>query len=841
YQWSGLPAGPVLSDAGGWNQPQYYNTIQCGDVDGDGLPELFARGVGGIRVWKCDPTTNQWTELPAGPALSDAANWNQPQYYSTIQSADIDGDGQVELLARGASGIRVWKCDGTTHQWAELATGPALSDASGWNQQQYYSTIQTADIDADGHAELLARGAGGMRVWKCDETTYQWTELPAGPALSDANNWNQPQYYSAIQTADVDGDGQAELFARASGGINVWKCDPTSYQWTELPAGPTISDADGWNQPQYYSTIQSADFDGDGQAEMLARGASGISVWQCDQNTAWIGERVTGVSTLNMQQYLGVGDYLVSPNGQCVAVVQDDGNFVVYQGSAPNQTGSVLWETGTAGQSSDEHIVTMQNDGNLVLYQGPHPAQVNKSVWSSAWDTATNFGNSVVDQATTTLQDTGELVITTLGQTAGQAASTLWSSQPTTPNWASPNWMSKLRGNTLLSQFTIPGTHDSCARKPVPYAQCQTLSLTDQLNKGIRFLDIRCRHIDNSFAIHHGEVFQDMMFGNDVRDVCISFLQAHPGECIVMSVKEEYKATNNTQSFQATFNSYLQGKQQYWYLGDQIPSLDAVRGKIVLIRRFSTDPSQPVEGIDASNWPDNQTFTITNNTSSGPVVLQVQDEYEVSSPYQISDKAKKTINFVQKAAGMYNTDWYLNFASGSSSKGLASPAQVALGVVSTLDGWTGGLSSAIGVSVVGVNKLLSDALDQYLKTGSRKVRLGTIIMDYPDDTLIRKIISVNGLSPDKQIAINNQGLYKALYSIYYSLDGQNQSPLSDNLATSQGASIPIPAAATNIRIQCQEEGTTGTGNPLFDLTYPSAVTKAFVLRGAPGQTSYNEE
>jgi len=143
--------------------------------------------------------------------------------------------------------------------------------------------------------------------------------------------------------------------------------------------------------------------------------------------------------------------------------------------------------------------------------------------------------------------------------------------------------------------------------------------------------------------------------------------------------------------------------------------------------------------------------------------------------------------------------------------------------------------------VVGVNKLLSDALDQYLKTGSRKVRLGTIIMDYPDDTLIRKIISVNGLSPDKQIAINNQGLYKALYSIYYSLDGQNQSPLSDNLATSQGASIPIPAAATNIRIQCQEEGTTGTGNPLFDLTYPSAVTKAFVLRGAPGQTSYNEE
>lgn len=38
---------------------------------------------------------------------------------------------------------------------------PAWSDgSSGWDQAPYYSTIQTADIDLDGQAELLARGRG---------------------------------------------------------------------------------------------------------------------------------------------------------------------------------------------------------------------------------------------------------------------------------------------------------------------------------------------------------------------------------------------------------------------------------------------------------------------------------------------------------------------------------------------------------------------------------------------------------------------------------------------------------------------------------------------------------
>jgi hypothetical protein len=43
------------------------------------------------------------------PELSDGLGWKQPMYYSTIQTADIDGDGQGEVLARWIDGVSVYR------------------------------------------------------------------------------------------------------------------------------------------------------------------------------------------------------------------------------------------------------------------------------------------------------------------------------------------------------------------------------------------------------------------------------------------------------------------------------------------------------------------------------------------------------------------------------------------------------------------------------------------------------------------------------------------------------------------------------------------------------------
>lgn len=219
------------------------------------------------------------------------------------------------------------------------------------------------------------------------------------------------------------------------------------------------------------------------------------------------------------------------------------------------------------------------------------------------------------------------------------------------------SWMSGLQDNISISKISIPGTHDSGARVDAPVvsgtAKTQDLSIAEQLNAGVRFLDIRCRHIDNAFTIHHGAIYQNLNF-DDVLNACYAFLNSHPSETIIMSVKEEYDASNTTRSFEQTFDSYVQKNPSKWDLGANIPTLGAVRGKIKLLRRFS---SGTTKGINASPWADNTTFDINN---SG-VQLKVQDYYKVTNN---DDKWNGISSLLNEAKNDTNGKLFVNFTSG---------------------------------------------------------------------------------------------------------------------------------------------------------------------------------
>jgi 1-phosphatidylinositol phosphodiesterase len=220
-------------------------------------------------------------------------------------------------------------------------------------------------------------------------------------------------------------------------------------------------------------------------------------------------------------------------------------------------------------------------------------------------------------------------------------------------------WMQSLPDTYLLSQLSVPGSHDAGARfEPVSgTAKCQSLTIADQLTAGIRFLDIRCRHIGDAFAIHHGSIYQNMNF-DDVLNACFSFLSSNPGESIIMCVKEEYDPSNNTRTFEQTFNSYTQKNPSKWYLGASVPTLGSVRGKIVLLRRFGAATTP--KGIDATNWADNTTFTINN----GQAVARVQDNYVVPDN---NAKWTNVTNLFTEAKNGSTTTLFINFTSGYKS------------------------------------------------------------------------------------------------------------------------------------------------------------------------------
>ena len=198
---------------------------------------------------------------------------------------------------------------------------------------------------------------------------------------------------------------------------------------------------------------------------------------------------------------------------------------------------------------------------------------------------------------------------------------------------AGNNWMAGVDGEKYLYELSIPGTHDSGALHEAwdeIGVQCQSLTIPEQLNAGVRYLDIRCRHVDNEFGIYHGDYFQYQNFDGVLESVT-SFLRHNPSETVMMVVKPESSSENNTRTFAETFKAY-QAKwetryPQLWYGGTTVPKLADVRGKIVLIRRFNEAPFSPAGlGINAdSGWPGDSTGTI-----EGPPRIRVQDEYSIS-------------------------------------------------------------------------------------------------------------------------------------------------------------------------------------------------------------------
>lgn len=290
-------------------------------------------------------------------------------------------------------------------------------------------------------------------------------------------------------------------------------------------------------------------------------------------------------------------------------------------------------------------------------------------------------------------------------------------------------WMKMIDENRFLSQINIPGTHDSATYKFNKlifsnYVKTQNLSIRQQLDFGIRFLDIRCRHINNKFAIHHARYYCNLMF-DEVLDQCISFLRDNESECIVMLMNEEHEPKGNTREFYQTFSDYVDNKNtdgDYWYRKNTIPRLKEARKKIVLLYRFNFR-SQSF-GINVRNWANNQTFKITN--ANDLISLWIQDEYSVSW----SNKSKTIKRLIEESNKRENY-WYLNYIS---------------------------LSPSALATIRGTANFMNGVIDRIAKN-NRDGFLGLIIMDYPN--------SKKGLTA--AIIDNNKHFYAHLYpriSIY---------------------------------------------------------------------------
>ncbi|MBB1262502.1 phosphatidylinositol-specific phospholipase C, partial [Streptomyces alkaliterrae] len=149
--------------------------------------------------------------------------------------------------------------------------------------------------------------------------------------------------------------------------------------------------------------------------------------------------------------------------------------------------------------------------------------------------------------------------------------------------------MTALPSARTLDDLTMPGTHNTCALIGGPFdtAKCQSLTLPEQLARGVRYLDIRCRPFDGAFTIHHGAIYQRRNF-HDVLTDCRAFLTANPGETILMSVQKEHSDAPAAEFARIFHDVYLRDHEfERWFhrAPGRIPTLGEVRGRIVLVAK----------------------------------------------------------------------------------------------------------------------------------------------------------------------------------------------------------------------------------------------------------------
>ncbi|WP_240803707.1 phosphatidylinositol-specific phospholipase C [Streptomyces sp. A0592] len=235
------------------------------------------------------------------------------------------------------------------------------------------------------------------------------------------------------------------------------------------------------------------------------------------------------------------------------------------------------------------------------------------------------------------------------GALAAGAAVALGAAPASAAALGTQDWMAGLGDSTALQRMTIPGTHDSGATKGGLYVACQNTSIAQQLDSGIRFLDVRCRVTGGSFAIHHAAFFQDLMFG-DVLVACANFLAAHPGETVLMRVKQEYSGESDA-TFRAVFDDYLnnRGWRSLFRIADTLPTLGQARGKVVLLADNG--------GLPGLRYGDGNVFDIQDDYNTEPFAKRGRIENHFRKAVQ--QPGKLFVNYVSTAAYMpprWNSD-----------------------------------------------------------------------------------------------------------------------------------------------------------------------------------------
>jgi len=290
-----------------------------GDIDGDGLPEILAGTWMGV-----------WGQNLAAFEHDGTLKWEGDgtgSYGDTIALADLDNDGDVEILSGGAV---------YDHEGNMLFTAPGSST---WNANT------AADLDGDGDLEVVT----GKAAVHHDGSDYYFNE--------DVTAYGYPQ------VANLDDDPQPEILVTTYLGFWILEHDGTTKLGPLTPTGDPPTGTN-WERPAVIH-----DFDGDGVAEFATSSAATYATYERDGSLIWTAviSEPSGIASGTAFDFLG--------DGNAEAMYADEVNMFIF-----GSQGEVLLQIPRTSTTLTEYpiVADIDNDGSaeIVVTSNGHAGDV---------------------------------------------------------------------------------------------------------------------------------------------------------------------------------------------------------------------------------------------------------------------------------------------------------------------------------------------------------------------------------------------------------------------------------------------------------------------------------
>lgn len=289
--------------------------IKCGDLDGDGRPDIVATDNGNASDRIFVLVNKSSGSISFDPAVNIQVSGNSTK---TLDIGDLDLDGKAELVItdQGSSGSRVSILQNVLG--AMVRTDIAIPGAVTTDG------IAVEDVNGDLRPEIIT---SQFNVGSSNMFVLENKSIPGGLSFTPLT-FTVSTAVKHIKVGDLDGDGKPDIaFTQLiSGSVGVMRNTTTGSISFATPVG-FAAETGPWG-------LDFGDIDGNGQADIVvaARGSQNLTILLNKSAPGTLSFTKQSKNTLGFTDHVRVGD-LDNDGKPDIAFTSTDPNFAIFRNS----------------------------------------------------------------------------------------------------------------------------------------------------------------------------------------------------------------------------------------------------------------------------------------------------------------------------------------------------------------------------------------------------------------------------------------------------------------------------------------------------------------------------